>query len=129
MTVKLTPTRTRKMLTEKLNNFKEAVPKSVRKLQLLNFDPIAELVKKHNILSDEIERQQKIRDGVIIEYRQDGKPKAYDKNFHMALYDKQIAISDKLLRYGYGRVPETIEVQSERGLPITINLTGQQSDD
>ena len=38
-------------------------------------------------------------------------------------YDKLINIGDKLLRYGYGRVPETINIEDRRPSPLVINLT------
>lgn len=97
--------------------------KSVARLKQLQYDPIGELVGTYNKLKAELERQEKIRDGVIVELTSTGKPKAYRAEVHHALYDKLIAISEKLLRYGYGRVPETTIVEEKRPMPLIVNLT------
>jgi hypothetical protein len=41
----------------------------------------------------------------------------------MSIYDKQIAIAEKLLRYNYGRVPEISEEQQRAPMPLIVNLT------
>ena len=97
--------------------------KSVNRLRQLQYDPIGELVAKYRMLEAEITRQEKIRDGVIVELTATGKPKSYRAEVHHALFDKLIAIGDKLLRYGYGRVPETVVVEEKKPLPLIVNLT------
>ena len=97
--------------------------KSVARLNQARYDPIGELVNNYRKLQEEIERQEKIRDGLIVELQNNGKPRAYRAEIHHALYDKLIAIGDKLLRYGYGRVPETIQVEDKRAQPLIVNLT------
>jgi len=97
--------------------------KSVNRLRQLQYDPIGELVAKYRMLEAEIARQEKIRDGVIVELTATGKPKSYRAEVHHALFDKLIAIGDKLLRYGYGRVPETVVVEEKKPLPLIVNLT------
>ena len=97
--------------------------KSVTRLRQLQYDPIGELVENYRKLQYEIERQEKIRDGIIVELTATGKPKNYRAEVHHALYDKLIAIGDKLLRYGYGRVPETVLVEEKKPLPLIVNLT------
>lgn len=97
--------------------------KSINRLKQLQYDPIGELVATHNKLKAELERQEQIRDGVIVELTATGKPKAYRAEVHHALYDKVIAISEKLLRYNYGRVPELNVVESRVPQPMVVNLT------
>lgn len=97
--------------------------RSVGRLAHLGYDPIGELVKNYRKLELEIDRQEKIRDGIIVELTSQGKPRAYRAEVHHALYDKMIAIGDKLLRYGYGRVPEQAELERTRPTPMIVNLT------
>jgi hypothetical protein len=104
-------------------HFNAGSSRSVGRLKYLNFDPIGELVDNYRKLQYEIERQEKIRDGAIVELSSTGKPKAYRAEVHHALYDKMIAIGDKLLRYGYGRVPETTIIEEKRPMPLVVNLT------
>lgn len=97
--------------------------KSVARLTQLRYDPIGELVTNYRRLEAELERQEKIRDGIIVELTATGKPKSYRPEVHHAIYDKLIAIGDKLLRYGYGRVPETTIVEEKKPMPLIVNLT------
>jgi hypothetical protein len=103
--------------------FQAGGKKSVNRLAQLRYDPIGELVANYRKLELEIERQEKIRDGVIVELTAQGKPRAYRAEVHHALFDKMIAIGDKLLRYGYGRVPETTIVEERKPQPLIVNLT------
>lgn len=98
-------------------------PRSVRRLANLNYDPIGELVSNYRAIQAEITRQENIRDGKIVEFTANGRPKNYRPEVHHALYDKLINIGEKLLRYGYGRVPETIQVEDKRSQPLIVNLT------
>lgn len=97
--------------------------RSVARLRNLNFDPIKVLVDKYNELELEVERQKKIRDGWIVELTATGKPKSYRPEVHHALYDKQISIGEKLLRYAYGRVPEANTDEQKPAMPLVVNLT------
>jgi hypothetical protein len=81
------------------------VDASTRMIQL-GYDPLGALIKQHNDISAELERQEKIRLGDIVELRQDGKAKAFNMDNVFRLRDQLIVIGDKLLRYGYGRVSE-----------------------
>lgn len=97
--------------------------RSVTRLKQLGFDPIGELVANYRKLQEEIIRQEKIRDGEIVELTATGKPRSYRAEVHHALYDKLNMIGDKLLRYGYGRVPETLLVEEKKPMPLIVNLT------
>ena len=93
------------------------------RLQSLQFDPIGELVKRYRQLEKELQRQEDIRDGIVIERLGNGKARAYRPEVHHAIYDRLIAISDKLLRYGYGRVPEVSITENRPPQALIVNLT------
>lgn len=105
------------------NSYQAGKPRSVRRLQTLAYDPIAELVSNYRRLEAELAYQEKLRTGEIVELTATGKPRSYRAEVHHALYDKLIAIGDKLLRYGYGRVPETTIVEEKKPMPLVVNLT------
>jgi hypothetical protein len=97
--------------------------RSAARLRQLRFDPIQELVENYRKIQLEVERQEKIRDGQIIELSASGKPRSYRSEVHHALFDKLNMIGEKLLRYGYGRVPEVSELNDAKPTPLVINLT------
>jgi hypothetical protein len=91
---------------------------------MLGFDPIQELVDQYRALQGELLYQEGRRDGVIKEFLADGiKERSYNAEYHLAIYDKLTGIADKLLRYGYGRVPETTVLETLQKTPMIINLT------
>ncbi len=86
--------------------YKAGAPRSVGRLRHLNFDPIGELVSRYRMLEKDVENYRKIRSGELIELLPSGKHRAFSYDVLMQLEQKLIDIGDKLLRYGYGRVPE-----------------------
>ena len=104
-------------------NYMAGGSRSIARLRNLDFDPIKVLVDKYNELELEVERQKKIRDGRIVELTATGRPKSYRPEIHHALYDKQVSIGEKLLRYAYGRVPETNTDEQKPAMPLVVNLT------
>lgn len=106
--------------TPKYHSGKE---KSVRRLENLKYDPIGELVAKYRELDEELLRQKKIRNNEIVELNNAGRPRAFNPETMMAIYDKQIAIAEKLLRYRYGRVPEVGDAVTPPIAPLVVNLT------
>ena len=96
--------------TPGIPQFQSGGHKSVLRLRQLQYDPIGELVEKYRKLEAELEYQEKLRSGEIVELNAQGKPRSYRAEIHHAIYDRLIAVSDKLMRYKYGRVPETILV-------------------
>lgn len=99
--------------------------RSQERLRELNFDPIERLVRQYEQLEAELTYQECLRDGTITELKSDGKPRAYRAEIHMSIYDKLVAIGDKLLRYKYGRVPETQIMEHKDRMPLVVNLTKQ----
>jgi hypothetical protein len=103
--------------------FRAGAKRSVMRLNALGFDPIGELVDKYRKLELELARQEQIRDGVLVELRQDGQPRAYRAEVHHNIFNMLITVADKLLRYGYGRVPETNVLEERRPQPLVVQLT------
>lgn len=97
--------------------------RSVRRLESLKYDPIGELVTKYRELDEELLRQKRIRNNEIVELSASGKPRSFNPETMMAIYDKQIAIAEKLLRYRYGRVPEVGDNMAPPAAPLIVNLT------
>jgi hypothetical protein len=97
--------------------------RSVGRLKYLGYDPIGELVKKYKELDVELAHQQKLRSGEIVELNAYGKPRNFNPQVLMEIYDKQINIAEKLLRYRYGRVPEGELPNYDRPSSLIVNLT------
>lgn len=97
---------------------------SQRRLAALNFDPMQQMVDTYRRLEGEITYQEGLRDGSIVELNAKGNAKAFYPDHLYALYDKLANISDKLLRYGYGRVSETTILATDSKSPLVINLSG-----
>ena len=96
--------------------------KSIDRLRNLMYDPIGELVCTHRRLELELLRQELIRDNEIQDLTPSGKHRAYSTMHHYALYDRIIKISESLLRYAYGRVPENAIMEEKRPAPLIVNL-------
>lgn len=109
--------------TPGIPQFQSGGHKSVVRLRQLQYDPIGELVEKYRKLEKELEYQEKLRSGEIVELNAQGKPRSYRAEIHHAIYDRLIAVSDKLMRYKYGRVPETVLIEEKKPLPLIVNLT------
>lgn len=109
--------------TPGIPQYSAGAKRSVARLKNLDYDPIGELVAQHRKLEEELRYQEKLRSGEIVELLANGKPRSYRAEIHMSIYDKLIAIGDKLLRYGYGRVPETLQIEEIKPAPLVINLT------
>lgn len=98
--------------------------RSVAILRELKFDPIRTLVSRYQELEKEVEYWKLIRSRKLIEIVDSkGKERYYDSDAHMAAEKMLLDIGDKLLRYGYGRVPETVNVNDNRPPPLIVNLT------
>ncbi len=98
-------------------------PRAQHALIQMGFDPIKEHVERYRELQQEILYQEALRIGLVIEKKQDGKPRAYRAELHHSLLDKVIKIGESLLRYGYGRVPEKMELDVKPVSKFVINTT------
>jgi hypothetical protein len=104
-------------------NFQAGAKRSVSRLDDLKFDPIRELVEKYRKLEGELEYQEKVRSNEIVPLTATGKIRWYNPETHMGIYDKLLNTGEKLLRYYYGRVPETIHIEEKQAMPLVVNLT------
>ena len=92
------------------------------KLKAAGYDPIEELIMLARMVEIEVERQERMRTGELVELTPSGKPRAYRAEVHQEWLNKQAAIADKLLRYQYARVSETVVVDNKPRMPVVINL-------
>lgn len=105
------------------SSFHAGSKRSINRLDDLRFDPIRELVEKYRKLEGELEYQEKVRANEIVPLTASGKVRSYNAETHMAVYDKLLNTSEKLLRYYYGRVPETSIVEEKKAMPLIVNLS------
>lgn len=90
-------------------------------LRRRGYDPIEALIDTHEKVSKEIEVQEMMGvNGVLV--RDDGTTRKYYADGHYNLLDKQIKIGETLLRYMYGRVPES-EATGTEVAPLVVKLT------
>jgi hypothetical protein len=108
---------------QRLSNLTAGGRLSVAKLKDLGFDPIEALVHQYRFLEEQLQYYNDWRDNKIVPLTSTGKTKWYNEQTHMNLIDKMTAVSDKLLRYKYGRVPETNIIEDKMRSPLVINLT------
>jgi len=93
--------------------------KASKKLESLGFDPIQEMVNLYHKLTQDI---------YDMTHDEDGLPKRYSAMAHATLVNAKQKCISELMRYGYARATEGIEVSNTAIAPITINLTGSASD-
>lgn len=98
--------------------------RSVRRLYELKYDPIGELVKLHQRLEAEDLYYAKLKSGEIVPLDSEGRPRRYSAQAHGVVREQLIRVSESLLRYGYGRVPETVQVETNQ-TPFVINLAAK----
>jgi len=104
-------------------SYHSGAKRSISRMDDLSFDPIKELVLKYRKLEDELVYQEDVRANKIVPLTAEGKIRRYNEETHMAIYEKLINTSEKLLRYYYGRVPETTIVEEKKVSPLIVNLT------
>jgi len=104
-------------------HFQSGSKRSICRLDDLRFDPIRELVEKYRRLEGELDYQEDVRANKIVPLTSTGKVRAYNAETHMVVYDKLLNTAEKLLRYYYGRVPETTIVEEKKASPLVVNLT------
>jgi GTP cyclohydrolase I len=101
------------------------------RLTELNFDPMTQLVATHQELLNEIEmmrnlREREIEQGIFGDKKEGSR---FSQFYYQSLFDKITNIEKELLRYGYSRVPETMNIREEKDLPIVIQLSGQDEEE
>jgi hypothetical protein len=98
--------------------------RSVKRLNQLGFDPIQELVQLYRQLQNEDKIMCAVRDGTRVSLTEEGRTVRYSAVAHVALMGQLEKIANDLVRYGYGRVPETVNVEDKRSpASIVVHLT------
>jgi hypothetical protein len=99
-----------------------------RRLSSLGFCPINELVEQYHHLKQERARQLDKRGGEVVELDTRGNT----RNFRfedLAFIEAQLFnISKELLRYGYGRAPETPNDNANKSIGLSITMTNSKQD-
>lgn len=106
------------------------VPASAKKLHELKFDPLEAMVKLYDKLLEEEKIYCTIRDGKRHMVTQDGKVRSvkYSAVSHASILSQLEKVAADLLRYKYGRVPETVDVAHHDVGGLIINLGVDQYD-
>lgn len=94
---------------------------SVQRLQELGFDPIQKLVQLYEDITKEIAELDELK--MNPKMLKNGDVRRYSSMAHAQLITTQQKLINDLMRYGYARVPETVNVKPELPSGITINLT------
>lgn len=87
---------------------------SVRKLLELDFDPIEKMVELYHQLEVEMYEMR---------FEADGTPKRYNSVAYAQLLQTKNKVVSDLMRYGYGRVPETTVTEHRDLPPLLVKLT------
>ena len=101
---------------------------AAERLKRMGWDPLGEMVQTHRKLLAEIERMELLRSGELVELTNTGKQRYYNEETHLGLYDKMIAISDKMMRYSYGRVSEAPAKDEIPVIPLIVQLSDGNSE-
>jgi len=94
---------------------------AVVRLAELGFDPIEKLVDLYHEISKEITELEQLKTNPLV--LKNGDTRRYSSMAHAQLITTQQKLINDLMRYGYARVPETVNIKPEAPKGITINLT------
>ena len=98
---------------------------AIRRLIKNGFDPIDEMIETYEEIKRELEALERSKYEPVVFIGRDKKERKI-KYSHMA-YATLLALKQKvaadLIRYGYARVPETVNVDAPSVAPLVINLT------
>jgi hypothetical protein len=97
--------------------------RSKERLRELGFDPIGELVETYEQILELIQYEYDLRDGIVVRLTKAGAERVWYPDMLDKLMDKKLRVAEQLLRYGYGRVPETVNVMEKKPMPLIINTT------
>lgn len=94
---------------------------SVEKLKQLGVDPIEMQVEIYNETCKEIKELEELK--LCPKLLKNGDTRRYSAMAHAQLLTIKQKIANDLMRYGYARIPETVNIKPEAPKGITINLT------
>ena len=116
-----------------MKTFLNGSKKSKVRLAQLGFDPIERLVLLYKKLESEDEYWSKVREASLVkELDSEGNVKKvhrYSGMAHSTVLTQMAKISNDLLRYGYGRVPENLPSSGGESTPLVINLDSGRIED
>jgi len=101
--------------------------RSKRRLKSLKFDPIEKLTKLYARMEEEDEYYTELRkETYVVNMDEEGQTfkHRYSGVAHMALFANMEKVGNDLLRYAYGRVPETSNLNDVPASPMKIILSG-----
>lgn len=104
-------------------NYRAGALRSVNRLKALGFDPIGVLVDRYKALLKDVEHYRTLQSGKIVELQANGRPRVFNYDTLVSMETQLATIADKLLRYGYGRVPENAEDEKPPMAPMIVQLT------
>ena len=94
---------------------------SVMKLAELGVDPIEMMVQTYHEVTEEMKDMLKLKTQPLV------LPNGDTRRFSAMAYAQLLTIHQKiaadLMRYGYGRVPETVKIEEKKLPGLTIQLT------
>ena len=94
---------------------------AVVRLAELGFDPIEKLVELYHEISKEIAELEQLKTNPLV--LKNGDTRRYSSMAHAQLITTQQKLINDLMRYGYARVPETVNVKPDTPPALVINLT------
>jgi len=102
--------------------------RSKDKLRQLRFDPIERLVDEYHDINRLIKEEEDYRDERKVRlHPESGKAVLWRPDMLLKLMEERSKISDRLLRYGYGRVPE-VNVNVDQAPPPFIVQTTRKGE-
>ena len=105
--------------------------RSRKRLEELNFDPIEKLVRLYEELQTEEQYWRNLRNVSSVQViGDDGKRKKtvrYSAMAHSTVWAQMEKVANDLLRYGYGRVPESLNINTPNASPLSIGLSGEKA--
>ena len=99
---------------------------SIKRLEELGCDPIAEMVQLHKKFIKEIDRQERLqeqKDKGHIALTKDGRTVGYSAMAHAALLASDQKLLNDLVPYRYAKIPVEVAVTDNTLPPIYIELT------
>lgn len=99
--------------------------RSQAKLAELGFDPIERLVQDYEKLNEMIAWEEECRDGIRIRMNSRGQQMTWYPDAMMKMLDQRQKIGADLLRYKYGRVSETTNVNVKTPKPFVVQTTAK----
>lgn len=104
-----------------LNTTPKSIYAASRYMALKNFDPLEKLIKLYEKIQGEIQWMERLKEATVV--CKDGTTHKYSKMSHHKLIEQQQKLLNDLMRYGYSRMPETLNVEAaDTPIPV-INLT------